>query len=53
METLGDLVDAWFLVPADRDQVLWKTAVQVFDLPIDLETGKLRASAAAGAEPGR
>jgi predicted TIM-barrel fold metal-dependent hydrolase len=29
---------------ADREQVLWKTAVGVFDLPIDLTTGKLLPS---------
>jgi hypothetical protein len=29
------------LSPADREQVLWKTAVRVFDLPIDLTTGDL------------
>ena len=32
------------LSPADREQVLWKTAVKVFDLPIDLTTGKLLPS---------
>jgi predicted TIM-barrel fold metal-dependent hydrolase len=29
------------LSPTDREQVLWKTAVSVFDLPIDHTTGKL------------
>lgn len=32
------------LSPADLEQVLWQTAVKVFDLPIDLTTGKLLPS---------
>lgn len=35
------------LSPGDREQVLWKTAVQVFNLPIDLRTGGLVTSSSS------
>jgi predicted TIM-barrel fold metal-dependent hydrolase len=44
-----NVIDKAGLSEADREQVLWKTAVRVFDLPIDLTTGQLKqATAPAG-----